>query len=229
VAEFWNDGEGDWPSNSAKIINDRLSHPFHLHTDWSHLGFDKYREGVAILSRFPLANQQARYVSDSHDIYSIHSRKVVMAQLYVPYLGLINIFSAHLSWIEDGFEGQFKRLHQWAKDNHSDDVKASLLCGDFNITAGSKGYELVVNSNEYDDQFLQANEQGVFEKIFRVNDDHWHDLLAEDYRIDYIFMNKSSELQVSSAKVVFTNEDYGQVSDHCGYFMTFDLKTDHKS
>jgi maltose 6'-phosphate phosphatase len=229
VAEFWNDGAGDWPSNSAKIINDRLSHPYHLHTDWSHLGFDKYREGVAILSRFPLANQQARYVSDSHDIYSIHSRKVVMAQLYVPYLGLINIFSAHLSWIEDGFEGQFKRLHQWAKDNHSDDVKASLLCGDFNITAGSKGYELVVNSNEYDDQFLQANEQGVFEKIFRVNDDHWHDLLAEDYRIDYIFMNKSSELQVSSAKVVFTNEDYGQVSDHCGYFMTFDLKTDHKS
>ncbi|MCK5189019.1 MAG: endonuclease, partial [Methylococcales bacterium] len=42
VAEYWRDGEGDWESNSAKLINDRLTRPFHIHTDWSHLGFDKY-------------------------------------------------------------------------------------------------------------------------------------------------------------------------------------------
>ena len=224
VAEFWNNGEGDWSSNSARIINDRLPRSFHLYTDWSHLGFDQYREGVAILSRFPISNQQSKYVSDSHDIYSIHSRKVVMTRVHVPFIGSMNVFSAHLSWIEDGFEEQFQRLHEWAVDNQDGDVKATLLCGDFNITAGSKGYELVVNSNEYDDQFLEINQKGAFEKIFRVNDDHWHDLLADDYRIDYIFMNKNSDLQVSSAKMVFTDEDYGQVSDHCGYFMSFEPK-----
>ncbi|MCK5191923.1 MAG: hypothetical protein KAR12_17935, partial [Methylococcales bacterium] len=53
---------------------------------------------------------------------------------------------------------------------------------------------------------------------------HWQDLLTDDYRIDYIFMNKASELQVTSAKVVFTEQDYGRVSDHCGYFMTFEPK-----
>jgi maltose 6'-phosphate phosphatase len=37
-------------------------------------------------------------------------------------------------------------------------------------------------------------------------------------------MNKTSELQVTSAKVIFTEEDYGKVSDHCGYFMTFEPK-----
>ena len=222
VAEYWRDGEGDWPSNSANIINGRLPHPFYLHTDWSHLGFDKYREGVAILSRFPLSNHQSRYVSDSHDIYSIHSRKVVMASVYVPSIGAINVFSAHLSWIEDGFAGQFENLHQWATENQTDNIKATLLCGDFNIAAGSEGYKLVVDSNHYDDQFLEANHQGAFEKIFRVNDAHWHDLLADDYRIDYIFMNKASDLQVASAEVVFTESDYGQVSDHCGYLMTFD-------
>jgi len=224
VAELWNNGAGDWNSNSAKIINDRLPAPFHLYTDWAHLGFDRYREGVAILSRYPIARQHSKYVSDSHDAFSIHSRKVVMSQISVPHIGLINVYSAHLSWLEDGFQAQFARLSQWANDEHSDHVAATLLCGDFNITAGSSGYDLVVNANEYDDQFLAANAHGVFEKIFRVQDPHWQHYLDNDYRIDYIFMNKASDLLVTSGNVLFTDQDYGRVSDHCGYIMTFEPK-----
>ena len=222
VAEYWNDGQGDWESNSAKIINDRLIHPFYIHHDWSHLGFDKYREGVAILSRFPLSNHDAGYVSDSQDIYDINSRKVVTTRIYVPYIGFINVFSAHLSWLEGGFQEQYQRLHEWAENIKDDDIKATLLCGDFNITAGSNGYELVVNSDEYQDQYLAVNKQGVFDKIFKVNDEHWQSLLTDDYRIDYIFMNKNSEIKATSATVIFTDEDYGRVSDHCGYLMTFE-------
>ncbi len=224
VAEYWRDGQGDWESNAVKIINDRLEYAYHLHTDWSHLGFEKFREGVAILSRFPLSHHESQYVSESDDIYNIHSRNVVLARVHVPYVGALNIFSAHLSWIEDGFQQQFQRLHEWAEERQTDEVKATLLCGDFNIVAGSAGYQFVVDSNHYDDQYLAANQQGVFEQIFRVNDAHWQDLLAEDYRIDYIFMNKASQLQVTSARVLFTDEDYGQVSDHCGYLMTFEPK-----
>ncbi|MCK4494367.1 MAG: endonuclease/exonuclease/phosphatase family protein [Methylococcales bacterium] len=222
VAEYWRDGQGDWESNAAKIINDRLQKPFYLHTDWSHLGFEKYREGVAILSRYPMSNQEANYVSSSNDIYSIHSRKVISAQISVPFVGNINIFSAHLSWLEDGFETQFANLHQWAEKNHSSEVQATLLCGDFNVTAGSDGYKLVVETNQYEDQFLAINQRGVFEKVFKVHDAHWQDLLAEDYRIDYIFMRKNSDLKVVSANVIFTHQDYGRVSDHCGYLMTFE-------
>ncbi|TAN66598.1 MAG: endonuclease [Methylobacter sp.] len=224
VAELWNDGAGDWESNSAKIINDHLAAPYHIHTDWSHLGFDKYREGVAILSKYPLFKPESRYVSDSHDAYSIHSRKVVMAQIKAPYMGRVNVFSAHLSWWEDGFAGQFQRLCEWAEAKQSAQVNATLLCGDFNITAGSTGYHLVVDAHQYDDQYLAANSHGVFEKIFRVNDPHWQDYPSDDYRIDYIFLNKTSELRVSSARVLFTEQDYGRVSDHCGYFMTFEPK-----
>lgn len=222
VAEHWNDGHGDWASNSAHIINQRLTHSMHLYTDWSHLGFDKYREGVAILSRYPLHHTQARYVSDSHDAYSIHSRKVVMAQIHVPYMGAINVFSAHLSWWEDGFQQQFQRLSDWANSLLNENVKINLLCGDFNIAAGSIGYQQVVNANQYEDQYLAANQHGLFEKIFRVNDAHWGSLLTDDYRIDYIFMNKTSSLQVTSARVLFTEADYGSVSDHVGYLMTFE-------
>ena len=224
VAELWNDGHGDWNTNSAKIINDRLDRPYHLYTDWSHLGFDKYREGVAILSRYPMLKQESKYVSNSHSAYSIHSRKVVMAQVHVPNMGIINFFSAHLSWWDDGFPDQFKRLSKWASHNQTGDVIGTMLCGDFNIAAGSEGYNLVVNSNEYDDQFLAANSHGVFEKIFKVNDPYWQHYLADDYRIDYIFMNKASHLYILSGRVLFTEEDYGRVSDHCGYFMTFEPK-----
>ena len=221
VAEHWNDGAGDWESNAARIINARLPKPYHLYTDWSHLGFDKYREGVAILSRFPLLQREARYMSDSHDAYNIHSRKVVMAQINLPYLGLINLFSAHLSWIEDGFKEQFNRLSEWAESLQADKVKATLLCGDFNIQAGSEGYRLVVDTHQYEDQFLAVSSPGVFEKVFKVNDPHWRDFLADDYRIDYVFMHNASELKVTSGLVLFTDEDYGRVSDHCGYLLTF--------
>ncbi|MDD2760279.1 MAG: carbohydrate-binding protein [Methylomonas sp.] len=224
VAEHWNDGHGDWPSNAANIINRRLKQVMHIYTDWSHLGFDKYREGVAILSRHPLSHTESRYVSDSQDPYNINSRKVVMAHVQLPYLGAVNIFSAHLSWWEGGFERQFQRLCEWADSQLSESVQTTLLCGDFNIEAGSAGYQQVVNGNQYEDQFLAANRLGLFEQIFRVDDPHWGHLLADDYRIDYIFMNKSAYLRVKSARVLFTENDYGPVSDHCGYLMEFEPK-----
>lgn len=224
VAENWNNGMGDWDSNSVKIINDRLAKPYHIHTDWAHLGFDRYREGVAILSRYPLSKHDSRYVSDSHDAHNIHSRKVVMAQIHVPYIGLINVFSTHLSWWEDGFREQFNRLREWAGAKLTAHTRATLLCGDFNVAAGSNGYRLVLESNEYADQYLAAKAFGQPEKNYRVNDPYWQRYPGDDYRIDYIFMNKAGRLRATSARMLFTEQDYGRVSDHCGYLMTFEPK-----
>jgi maltose 6'-phosphate phosphatase len=205
VAEHWNQGYGDWDSNSANIINSLLKEPFDLYCDWSHRGFDKFREGVAILSRYPLQNKQSAYVSDSDNVYDIHSRKVVAAQVSVPYFGLINIFSAHLSWWENGFNGQFQRLSAWAKSLIHLKIIATLLCGDFNTTPDAEGYKAVID-DDFEDQYLAANEP---------------ENLA---RIDFIFMHKSSQLQAISARIVFTENDYGQVSDHPGYLITFEPK-----
>ena len=222
VAELWNDGKGDWQTNTARIINEHLESPYHLVTDWSHLGFERYREGVAVLSRYPIEKQQARYVSASEDPYSIHSRKVVMAQVKVPYFGRINVFSSHLSWWEDGFAEQFDNLRRWAADEHRDEVVASLLGGDFNIKAGAKGYQRVVDSNEYEDQYLAATSPQIFRRIFAARELRWKRYLDEDQRIDYVFLRKGSALRVTSGRVVFTEEDYGSVSDHVGYVMTFE-------
>jgi len=224
VAELWNNGMGDWATNSARIINDSLDRPYQLVTDWAHLGFDRYREGVAILSRYPIAGHEARYVSGIQDPYNIHSRKAILAQVNVPFVGLINVFSAHLSWWDDGFSEQFGNLRQWARDAHTRRVKATLLCGDFNIKAGSRGYQLVVESNEYEDEFLAATRPRIFSEIFRNRVSRWEGYLDDDHRIDYVFMHNASDLRVISGGVLFTEQDYGRVSDHVGYLMTFERK-----
>ena len=71
--------------------------------------------GVAILSKFPLLKRDARYVSASQDPFDIHARKVVMVQVDAPGVGLVNVFSAHLSWWQDGFRQQFDTLATWAE------------------------------------------------------------------------------------------------------------------
>jgi len=206
VAEPWNDGRGDWNSNAARLICDRLGQPYSLHTDWSHQGFGRYREGVAILSRYPFVAQGSQYVSATQNVYDIHARKVVMAQIHVPNFGLVNVFSVHLSWWQNGFPEQFEALRRWAESEQRPHVAATLLCGDFNNAANSAGYAVL--SREYEDQFFKANSRN-----FGQNHDH---------RIDYILMKKGGALRVQSAYQLFTENDYGRVSDHEGYCADFE-------
>jgi maltose 6'-phosphate phosphatase len=223
VGENWSEGHGDWSSNAARIIRDRLRRHYHLHTDWSHLGFDRYREGIAVLSKHGFRMTDAGYVSSSHDVYSINARKVVMVQVDVPYMGLVNIFSAHLSWLSGGFLEQFERLRSWAKHKHGDHLAATLLCGDFNVKAGSEGYQAVVHTREFEDQYLAATSREVFDRVFRRHTDNIARHLAADGRIDYVFMNSHSGLHAVAARELFTSGDhYGRVSDHTGYCVEFE-------
>ncbi len=223
VGELWKDGKGDWGTNAAKIIRERLRQHYHLYTDWSHIGFDRYREGIAILSRHDFLVKEASYVSASQDVYSIDSRKVAMVQVNVPYIGLVTVFCSHLSWPSGGFFAQFDRLRAWANQRHGDRVAATFLCGDFNIKAGSEAYQAIVRTGEYEDQYLAATAKSSFEKIFRKRTANIDRELAQDGRIDFIWMQKRSSLQAVAAREMFTNSDhYGRVSDHTGYCVEFE-------
>jgi maltose 6'-phosphate phosphatase len=225
VCERWNNGEGDWPSNAAKIIRDHLrgrGRDYHLHTDWSHIGFGCYREGSAILSKYRFLKKDAAYVSTNCDIHNIHSRKVVMTQLNLPCFGLLNVYSVHLSWWEDGFVPQFENLWKWAKDNAVNDCAQTLLCGDFNITAGSRAYMMIADNKGYEDQFLRSASPDIFAKIFRESTPERERLLDGDDRIDFMFARKNSTLTPTSSRVLFTGKEYQRVSDHLGYLTEFE-------
>ncbi len=223
VAENWNDGHGDWNSNAAKVICDRLSRAYHLYTDRAHQGFDRYREGVAILSKYAFRKQESRYISENRDVHSIHSRKAAMGQIDVPSIGRINIFSAHLSWWQDGFVQQFDTLSAWAQRRQTKQVVGTLLCGDFNIEAGSKGYRHVVNTSGYEDTFLAVTDPNTFAAIFEHREAGWHHRLDQDRRIDYVYIHRESKLRPVSARVLFNGHVYGRVSDHVGYLVSFEL------
>lgn len=214
VGEHWNEGRGDWNSNAAKIICDFLRRSYrlsyHLYTDRSHIGFARFYEGTAIVSRYRFLAKESDYISNSRDIYNIHTRKASMVQVHIPYIGFVNIFSVHLSWWDHGFREQFHTLRKCAAVRHGADVAATLLCGDFNARPGSEGYALITDQQEYEDPFLNAN--------FR----HVPQGLGENHRIDYIFMRKNGSLNATSARVLFTGEAYRRVSDHYGYYMEFE-------
>jgi maltose 6'-phosphate phosphatase len=223
VGELWKNGKGDWSSNAAKIIRERLCQHYHLYTDWSHIGFDRYREGIAVLSRYEFLMKESSYVSSSQDVHSIDSRKVVMVQVQVPYIGLVNVFCAHLSWPSGGFFNQFDRLRAWANQGHGDRIAATFLCGDFNIKAGSEAYQAIVRAGEFEDQYLAVTAKSSFEKIFLKRTANIGCELAKDGRIDFIFMQKRGSLQAVAARELFTNGDhYGRVSDHTGYCVEFE-------
>ncbi len=224
VGEEWNNGRGHWRSNAARIIQERLRRYgrfYDLHTDWSHIGFGRYREGSAILSRHKILKQDAAYVSASRDIHDIHARKVVMAQIHFPYIGLINVFSVHLSWWTGGFQPQFEKLRQWANKVETDHVVATLLCGDFNNKAGSHGYMQIADSG-YEDQFLRAASPSVFTKVFRNTLPGREECLASDGRIDFLFAKRGDRLKPTSARVLFSGQDDKRVSDHMGYLAEFE-------
>lgn len=224
VGENWNDGEGDWASNAANLINAQLPKPYHLHTDWSHRGFDRYREGVAILSRHPFTATDSGYVSDSRDCYDIHSRKVVMAQMRIPCMGLVNVFSVHLSWPSDGFYPQFERLQAWAEARQTPETAATLIGGDFNIAAGSEAFRHIVDTGAFEEQFMKITKPAVFQHVFRDRVGDPMQWLAEDGRIDFLWLNTGARLRAVAAGEIFTPGRYGRVSDHTGYWVEFELR-----
>ena len=202
VGELWNRGRGCWNTNAAKKIVDRLGLPYHLLADWSHIGFGRYREGVAILSRYPLLRDESHYISACRDQGCIHARKALMGRVQVPSIGAVNVFSVHLSWWEEGFREQAESLLALAERFREPSVAATLLCGDFNVAPGSEGYRMI--AERYEDM-LPGAARGHSP--------------AGDRRIDYIFMNRGGGLKAVEARPVFTDADCGRVSDHCGYLI----------
>ena len=223
VAEDWNAGQGDWRTNAVRIILERLPCAWHVYTDWSHRGFDRYREGVAVLSRHPFTATDARYVSTSEDPYDIHARKVVMVQVDVPAVGMVNLYSAHLSWWSGGFRQQWDNLAAWANHRHAHDLAGTLLCGDFNVEVGSEGYRHLVETSDFEDQVLKLQDPQGFDAAFGAREKGWGARLGEGGRIDYVFLKRGSRLVARSARAVFTEQDYGRVSDHEGYLLEFEL------
>ena len=201
--------------NYAVILIDEIKkisgYSYNLAWDFSHIGYDKYEEGLAILSRHNISEKESFYITDNKSKDFWKSRKIVKAVVEIDNKP-IEFYSCHLGWWNDcdeSFRGQVDRLYEKIKAEN----KFSFLMGDFNNNAfvRSEGCDFIKNKGLLDTyEIAREKDSGVTvkEKIAGWDDN------TDDLRIDIIFTNKN--IDVLESKVIFNGINKDVISDHFG-------------
>jgi len=193
--------------NVVKMLADKGIHYYFTWTPIK-LGYDRYDEGIAIMSRKKPEEVKHFYISKSEEYGDWHSRKVIGVKIEGCWY-----FSMHMGWWQEETESF---THQWEKflANISENDKIYLM-GDFNNPAHvrEEGYDLVLNSGFYDTYHLTGQKDEGVTVVKAI--DGWRDKGAfAKLRIDFIFKNHDTE--VESSQVIFNGDNGPVISDHFG-------------
>jgi len=185
---------------------------YNYYWSWScsHIGYDIYDEGVALLSKFPF-KAETLLVSPTESLSDYHTRQILLAHINQNDFDL-TVASCHFSWwtekSDEGFYYEWKKLLQ--KVNQlSNQV---LLLGDFNTPSYIKdeGYSLVTKTF-FDCYDLAQEKNGSITVLKEI--DGWKGN-AEQLRIDFGFVLEP--VDVILYQVVFNDKMGPIVSDHFG-------------
>lgn len=178
--------------------------------DYSHIGYDKYEEGVAILTKHKINKKESFFISKGEDQTYWKTRKIIKCEIEYNNQP-IDIYSCHLGWWEDTeepFEYQCNKLIETM-----DNEKLNIFMGDFNNSAfvENEGYSYVIKKGLYDSYNMAVNkDQGVT----LIGEAAGWDENKDELRIDLILLNK--EVEVKSSYTIFNGENKDIVSDHYG-------------
>lgn len=176
-------------------------------------GYDKYDEGLAILSKKEILETDTVLVSCINDYNNWKTRKILGI-----YSGDEWFYSVHLGWWDDKsdpFSDQWSRLSKrlTGKEN-------VWLMGDFNNCAEirNEGYDLIKKSG-WQDTFEIAGEKDDGITVGTVIDG-WKDKITDTngMRIDFIWTN--SENIIERTNVIFNGKNEPVISDHYGVMIT---------
>ena len=174
---------------------------------YSHIGYDIYEEGSAILSLKPF-EAESLLVSPMNDPKDYHTRKLLLAHFEDSF----SAASCHFSWWDKDEKQGF--YYEWQKlmEKVAPIKHQVLLLGDFNAPAHikSEGYSLV-NETFYDVYSLAKERIGSYTVDEEI--DGWEDN-EEKLRIDFGFLREES--QIETYQVIFNNQKGPIVSDHFG-------------
>ena len=195
---------------------------FHLFQDWSHIGFGSWREGTAILSRYPMHDCDSPWVTWNKDPHDLASRRITMCCLEVPWFGWLHIVNAHMNCLELDFKADFDYLKHLIYQRHGHNERGTLLMGDFNAPAGEEAYRHIVWNGEFIDQWYESNPGRFFEPSHLDRAAGWEHR-KEPTRIDFIFKHFRSSLRIDEMRPIFNGHFYPIVSDHFGCLARFHL------
>lgn len=169
------------------------------------LGYDKFDEGLALLSRNPIDKTDVILISRINDYNNWKTRKVI---------GILTgekwFYSVHIGWWNDDEEPFCK---QWNKlTEHLQNKKNIFLMGDFNNSADirNEGYDMIIHSGWHDTYNMAVNKDGGMTVHGKI--DGWND--NSEMRIDFIFTDR--EYNIKSSKVIFNGKNEPVISDHSG-------------
>lgn len=187
-------------------------HGYNIIWELSHLCYEIYEEGVCIITKHKIIEEDvfSTFLSNSENIKNSRTRKVVAVPIKIGE-EIIDFYSCHLGWWHDKEEPFKDQADKLLKSMRKD--RLIILMGDFNNNAfiRGEGYDHL-RENGIKDTFLMAKEKDsgvtVKGKIAGWNSNE------DDLRIDLLLTNKSIEVEYS--KVIFNGENYPVVSDHYG-------------
>lgn len=176
------------------------------------LGYNKYDEGIALMSLSPITQTDVVLISKINDYHNWKTRKII---------GICTekhpdewFYSVHLGWWndeEEPFQGQWERTNI-----HMQKQETVWLMGDFNNPAEIKneGYDMIAAANWYDSYlFAKEKDNGItVDKVI----DGWKEKLksTDGMRIDFIWCNKKPT--VNNSQVIFNGTNRKVISDHSG-------------
>ncbi len=175
-------------------------------------GYDKYDEGIALMSRSPILETNILQISGIDDYNNWKTRKI---------LGIRTeaapdewFFSVHYGWWndpEEPFQGQWQRTQAaLERERHV------WLMGDFNSPAEvrGEGYDMIRNAG-WHDSYLLATKKDCGITVGKVIDG-WKDKTnsTDGMRIDQIWCSKPHK--IFSSEVIFNGKNRRIVSDHYG-------------
>ena len=183
-------------------------------------GYDKYDEGIALMSLSPIVETDIVLISKVNDYSNWKTRKLLGIRTEATARDWF--YSVHYGWWKDAeepFEGQWDRTL-----THMQDKDMVWLMGDFNSPAevSGEGYDRITQTGWYDSYKLaQSKDNGI--TVGKVIDG-WKEKLTttEGMRIDQIWCKR--KVPVISSKVVCNGEFYPVVSDHYGIVMEYERK-----
>ena len=177
--------------------------------DISHIGYDVYEEGLAILTRHRIIKSESFYVSKNKTLDCYKSRKILKVTISIEGKK-IDFYSCHLGWWkdeEDPFKNQGNKLVDTIQNVQT------FLMGDFNNNAfvENEGYDYLLNKGLIDTFTLAKDKDSGVTTVGKI--DGWKNS-SEEKRLDLILTNQQANVEYS--KVIFNGINKDIISDHYG-------------
>ena len=210
--------QGIKEDNFGKLLLDKIreygEEGYSYYWTYSHIGFDKFEEGLAILAKGEVVTVEDFYCTAQQTVTSIESRKILKVDLKIND-EIVEFYSCHMNLPTCKGEDIDQNLSNLI--NYTDNNNLKVFMGDFNTDYFHQvdDYKRILDKGLYDTyELAEKKDEGV--TVYK-NISGWEDSMCQK-KLDYVFINR--KLDVKESFVIFNDENYPIISDHNGLEVT---------